>query len=185
MREILFVTTSRHKVKEANEIAKEFGLKLIQHDFDYPENQDKTIEEIVSQAARQMADKLNQLVVVEDAGLFLEAYENFPGPLSKFVFNTIGNEGIFKLLEGKDRGAYFKAVYGYCQPRQEPKLFTGISRGQITTQAKALEVDDMPWDYIFIPAGYEKVTSEIMNQKKDFSARAKAVKKLAEYINSK
>ena len=38
-------------------------------------------------------------MIVEDAGLFVDALEGFPGPYAAYVYKTIHNKGILKLME--------------------------------------------------------------------------------------
>jgi XTP/dITP diphosphohydrolase len=44
-------------------------------------------------------EKCGLPIIVEDAGLFVEALNGFPGPYSSYVYKTIGNEGLLKLME--------------------------------------------------------------------------------------
>ena len=43
-------------------------------------------------------------VIVEDAALHVEALGGFPGPYSSYIFGTLGNGGILKLV-GQNRKA--------------------------------------------------------------------------------
>ncbi len=70
--------------------------------------------------------------MIEDAGLFVEALQGFPGVYSAYVQRTIGNAGILRLMEGMDkRDAYFKSVVAYVEPGREPIMFDGEVHGQI------------------------------------------------------
>ena len=180
---ITFITTNKHKFKEARNILKDFPIELEQLDMDYEENHDKGIEEIARGAAKKLADKLDKPVALEDTGLFFEAYNNFPGALPKFVINSIGFKGIFKLLDGESREAYFKTVAAFCEPCSEPVLFEGIMKGEITKKIYNENKDEMPYDKIFIPEGKTETISEMtLEEKNSFSQRAKAFKKFGEYI---
>lgn len=180
---IAFVTTNKHKFEEAKDILKGYPLELEQVDIEYEENHDASLETIAFTAAKAMAGQLGRPVVLEDTGLFFEAYQGFPGALPKFVFNTLGYRGIFKLLEGEDRRAYFRTVAGFCEPSGEPKLFPGVMRGQLTDKVFNPEADAMPYDRIFIPDGYEVTISDLsLAEKSKFSQRAEAFRKFGEYI---
>ena len=151
--------------------------------MDYEENHDEKLEEIARGAAKKLADKLNKSVVLEDTGLFFEAYNNFPGALPKFVINSIGFRGIFKLLDGESREAYFKTVAAFCETGSEPIFFEGIMKGEITEKIYNENKDEMPYDKIFIPKGKNKIISEMtLEEKNSFSQRAKAFRKFGEYI---
>lgn len=187
MKEILFITSNQRKVLEMNEILKDYGINLIQESvLDYIEDKDKDMKEVCESASRYLAKKLNQEVVVEDTGLYFEAYNNFPGPHPKFVFNSLGFEGIMKLLEGKSRKAYFKTAVAYCKPGEDPKIFEGIMHGTISEKVYSPEKEAMPYDHIFLPDGYDRVIIDMeIKEKNSFSQRGMATRALGEYLKNK
>ena len=100
MKTIYFVTTNKHKFQEVKQILSEFNIEIKQLEIEKIEPREETIENISKNAAKIIADKVNHPIILEDTGLFFEDYNNFPGPLPKFVFQSIGYAGTFKLLEG-------------------------------------------------------------------------------------
>jgi len=180
---IFFITTNRHKVKEAQEVLNGYNISIEQLVLEYEENHDSDIEEIARDAAKKLADKLEKTVIVEDTGVYFAAYQNFPGALPKYVFNSIGYKGIFKLLEKEDRSAYFRSVIGYCEPGKNPLTFDGVMTGKITEKVVNKEKDCLPYERIFIPEEYEVTTSEIsITEKNAISHRGKAFRKLGEFL---
>src|SRR3990170_3613078 len=99
MRKIIFVTGNAHKVKEAKDILSPLGVTVEQNNCGYPELQEDNLEAVAKFGAEWAADKLGQEVMVDDSGLFIEALGGFPGPYSAYVFDTLGNERILKLME--------------------------------------------------------------------------------------
>lgn len=184
---LIFVTTNSKKFEEAKAILNPFGVELEQINYDYPENHDESIEEIAKSAARELAIKFNQSVIVEDAGLFFDAYPKFPGALPKFAFKTLGFKGLLKLLENEPRGACFKAALGYCEPGHEPILLEGFMHGRISNHVHGeKENDPMPYDKIFIPKGEERAICEMsVSEKNKISHRHDALTKLGEYLKEK
>jgi len=182
---IYFVTTNKHKFKEVSNLLKDYPFELEQLNVEYDENHDLGMEEIAKRAAKQLADKLNKPIVLEDTGLFFEAYEGFPGPLPKFVIKTLNFKGIFKLLEDESRKAYFMTVAAFCKPREEPIIFKGKMHGTITKKIHNKDKDEMPYDKIFTPEGKEMTISSMsIEEKNKFSQRAEAFKKFGEYIKN-
>ena len=51
----------------------------------------------IEQAVKHLPDG-ERMVMVEDAGLFIDALGGFPGVYSSYVHETIGNLGIVRLL---------------------------------------------------------------------------------------
>lgn len=183
---IKFITTNKHKFEEVRDILKDYPIELEQLDMEYEENHDDKIEEIARDAARKLAKELNEKIILEDTGLFFEAYKDFPGALPKFVYNALGYKGIFKLLENEKRSAYFKTVAAYCEPGQEPILFEGFMHGIISEAAHNQDIDVMPYDRIFIPEGKNVTISGMeLKEKNLFSQRAEAFRKFGEYIAGK
>ncbi|MGB8216750.1 MAG: XTP/dITP diphosphatase [Candidatus Methanoperedens sp.] len=137
MRKIIFVTGNPHKVREAGDILSHLGITVEQNNCGYPELQEDELEPIASFGARWAADKQGNEVMVDDSGLFIEALGGFPGPYSAYVFDTLGNERILKLMEGEtNRKAVFRCVIGYCRPGEEPYLFSGEVAGEIADEMR-------------------------------------------------
>lgn len=132
MRKIIFVTGNAHKVREANGILSSLGITVEQNNCGYPELQEDKLEAIAKFGAEWAANKLNREVMVDDSGLFIETLRGFPGPYSAYVFDTLGNNRILKLMEGEtNRSAVFKCVIGYCRPGGEAFVFSGEVTGKI------------------------------------------------------
>jgi len=183
---LYFITTNKHKFEEVADILKEFPIELEHIDLEYDEHPDWGMEEIARSASKKLANKLQKPIILEDTGLFFEAYPGFPGAQPKFVFNTIGYKGIFKLLEGESRKAYFKTVAGFCEPTKEPVLFEGVMNGTFIDKIHNENKDVMPYDRIFIPENTTKTISDMTMQEKNiFSQRAQAFKKFGEFMKQR
>ncbi len=183
---INFITGNLNKVKEGNIIVNELcnnRISLNHLKIDYPEIQG-TLEEVSEYGAKYVYNIIKKPLIVEDSGLFIKSLNNFPGTYSKFVQNTIGNNGILKLLnDNNNREAYFKTVIGYCD-ENGVKLFSGVVNGNISN--KILEGNyGFAYDSIFIPKGYKKSFSQIStNEKSKISHRRKAFEELCKFLNN-
>ena len=183
MKEIIFITTNKHKVREISAVLKGYNVKIKQLKIDYEENKEDSMEEVSKKAAKSLSAKLNKTVIVEDTGIFFNAYNNFPGALPKFIMNSIGFDGIFRLLKGKDRRAYCQTAIGYCEPGKNPIIFTGGIHGIITNKIIKPKKEAMPYSHIFIPDGEKKAIVEMSADKwNSISQRGKASKKLGEFL---
>jgi XTP/dITP diphosphohydrolase len=106
-----FVTTNQGKVREA----REYLDAVEQFDFDYPEIQSPDLAEIAAQGAREAYRAAAEPVIVDDAGLFIDAFDGFPGPYSSYTEDKLGIERVWHLTKEEDaRRAAFKAVVAYC-----------------------------------------------------------------------
>ncbi len=147
------------------------------------EIQDENLENIAKASAIDAAKKCGLPVIVEDAGLFIEALNGFPGPYSSYVNKTIGVGGILKLMKNvKDRSAYFLSAVAFYNPDNgELKVFNGRVEGQIAEEAKGRS--GFGFDPIFIPIGGDGRTFAEMGteEKNRFSHRAMALRRFAEW----
>jgi len=121
---------------------------------------------------------------VEDSGFFVEELNGFPGTYSKYVQETIGNEGILKLLEGKEnRNAYFKTVIGYCD-ENGVKLFKGIVRGKVSEEIRSKGFG-FAYDSIFIPEGEDRTFAEMTaEEKSEISHRKRAFEEFKKHLEN-
>ena len=185
MKTLYFITSNKGKVREATEKLRPLGFSVVQKDLGYPEVQADCLEEVVQQGLEHVRAKFHQAFMLEDAGLFIEALQGFPGVYSKYVFFTIGLPGILSLLDGvKNRKAVFRSVYAYSEPRKKPVIVVGKCTGTISTETRGKH--GFGYDPIFIPNDEEKTFGEMTTEEKNqFSHRAKALEKLiTEFKNS-
>ena len=107
-----FVTTNPGKVREARDY---LGDAVTQFDFDYPEVQADDLGTVAAEGARHAYRAADGPVIVDDAGLFIDAFDGFPGPYSSFVEATVGVERVWRMTEPEsDHGAAFKTVIAFC-----------------------------------------------------------------------
>lgn len=180
MRKIIFVTGNPHKVREATDILSPLRITVEQNNCGYPELQEDNLEAIAKFGAEWAANRLNHEVMVDDSGLFIEALGGFPGPYSAYVFDTLGNERILKLMEGEEnRSAVFKCVIGYCRPGEEALVFSGEATGEIAKEIRGNA--GFGYDPIFEVDG---ITFGEMNEeeKNRLSHRYRALIKFAEWL---
>jgi XTP/dITP diphosphohydrolase len=183
---VIFVTTNRHKFQEASELAALHGIEIEHKDMPYIEIQADELEDVVRVGVQQACALLKTPCFAEDAGLFIRALRGFPGPYSSFVFRTLGNEGILKLMAGEsDREAEFRSAIGYCEPGQKPEVFTGKVEGTITLEAKGKE--GFGYDPIFSPReGDGRTFAEISTaEKNNFSHRARSIEAFFNWLKQR
>ena len=107
-----FVTTNPGKVREATEYLDD---EVVQFDYDYPEVQAEDLHTVAAHGARSAYRAADGPVIVDDAGLFVDAFDGFPGPYSSYVEDKVGIERVWKMTEPEpDHGAAFKTVIAYC-----------------------------------------------------------------------
>jgi len=120
--DVIFASSNTHKYEEAEKILAEFDIELGFFQTELVEIQDDSLAKIAVQKALNAYDKCKKPVIVEDDGLFINSLSGFPGPFSAYVFKTIGNNGILKLI-GSNRTAQFRAVIAFCDSNKETCFF--------------------------------------------------------------
>ena len=106
--DLFFVSSNNHKYQESEKILNEFGIDIGFFKYDLEEIQSDLLKDIALKKAKHAFSKYKKPVIIEDAGLFITSLDGFPGPYSSFVFKTIGNDGILKLLTNdRDRKVCF------------------------------------------------------------------------------
>ncbi|MBE0516263.1 MAG: XTP/dITP diphosphatase [Methanophagales archaeon] len=187
-REIVFITTNSHKVKEIKALAdsESRDITIVHRDYEYPELQLEEIEAVVKASANYIREKMaiKNSFFIEDSGLFIHALYGFPGTFSAFVFKKIGNEGILKLMadkKGEARKATFKTAVAFCESQnKEPILFVGTAEGRIAEEMRGS--GGFGYDPIFEFEG--KTFAEMSTEEKNnVSHRSRAFRKLLDSLS--
>src|SRR5208283_1389843 len=131
-RSIHFATGNSGKVQEARIILAPFRVRPLPFDGKGVEVQASTVSEVAAYSARTASRKYRRALIIEDAGLFVDALSGFPGPFSSYVFKTVGVAGLLRLLEReRSRTASFRSAVAFCAPSGEPVVFEGTVSGRI------------------------------------------------------
>jgi len=178
--DVFFASSNVHKYEEAEKILSEFGIKLGFFKTGLTEIQEDSLSKIAEQKVMDAFNRCKNAVIVEDDGLFIDSLSGFPGPFSSYVFKTIGNNGILKLV-GDDRDAQFRAVIAYCDSNKKPILFESNVLGKIS---KNLQGNGWGYDPIFVPENQNKTYAEL-SEKNKLSHRYESLKKFADWFNNK
>lgn len=200
---IVFATNNAHKLKEIREILgnsfEVVSLAEIGCHEDIPET-GETLEENALQKAQYVYDHYHISCFADDTGLEVEALDGAPGVHSaRYAESTDHNSEanmakLLRQLDGKDnRKARFRTVIALIEKKDVcpcgctsiPQIhrFEGIVEGRIATERHGSE--GFGYDPLFVPEGYDKSFAELGEHVKNtISHRARAVAKLAEYLNS-
>jgi len=173
-------TGNHHKYREAREVLSEMGVELRLLEVKRVEIQADDPATIAAFSVERLAE--DRPVVVEDAGLFIDHYGGFPGPYSSYALQTVGLEGLLKLMEGvEERDASFQSAVAF-RCGKETRCFRGVVRGKVTQ--RILGTAGFGYDPIFIPdEGNGRTFGEMTSIEKNvLSHRARAFKALGEWL---
>ena len=180
---IVFATNNQHKLDEIRSILGDTIEVLSLKDMDIPET-GQTLEENALQKAQYIYDHYHISVFADDTGLEVDALNGAPG-----IYSARRELG-----ENNNRRARFRTVIALilkkdvcpcgCTSIKEIHQFEGIVEGQIIKERRGGE--GFGYDPIFQPDGYEETFAELgMEIKNHISHRARAVKKLADFLLGK
>ena len=180
--ELVFVSSNTHKFDEAKRILSTMKIDLTLFKTELEEIQSDSLVEIAKHKAIDAYTKVQKPIIIEDDGLFIDSLGGFPGPYSSYVYDTIGNKGIVKLLENdKVRDAKFMAIIVYCNGIDDVQLFESSIPGKISN---IIEEGGWGYDPIFIPDGESKTYANVSDKDK-FSHRAVSLRKFAKWFTHK
>ena len=184
MKTITYVTGHWAKIESAKHALEPLGFVIDNIKMETPEIQADDVVEVSKNSAKWAAEKLNMPVLKNDSGLFVNALNGFPGVYTRYVEETIGEDGLLKLMDGlEDRKAYFKESIAYCEPGKEPVVFEGITKGTIDTK----KTGTYGWslDFVFIPEGEDQTLGCFEDEKRWEFWSQDAYKDLAKHLEKK
>lgn len=157
-----FATKNENKFREVNDI---LGRSLEQVSVELFEPQGVKVEDVVREKAEDAFRKTGKFVLVEDTSLEFAVWNGLPGALIKWFLDTVGNEGILKMLAGEtNRKAIAKTAVGFFDGAQA-RVFVGEISGTIPEVVRG--TSGFGWDSIFVPDGYEKSFAEMTSAEKN------------------
>lgn len=178
MENITFASTNQNKFLEVQSILSTRNISVDFSQIHLVEIQSDSLEEIAREKAKTAFAKVGRQVIVEDDGLFIDSLGGFPGQCSSFVFRTIGNDGILKLLAGSaKRSAYFRSLIAFYNG-----ITLSISDGRVDGRISD-RVTEGGWGYdpIFVPDGTNLTFAELKKNKNEYSHRKRALEKFAQW----
>ncbi|RCK63683.1 Inosine triphosphate pyrophosphatase [Candida viswanathii] len=196
MSTITFVTGNPNKLKEVIQILsssqdgaatsdsnKVGKFTITNKSIDLDEVQG-TIEEVTIHKAKSAAEVIGGPVLVEDTCLGFRAYNDLPGPYIKWFLQSVGLDGLVKMLLGfEDKLANAICTFGFCEgPGKEVKVFQGRTEGNIVPSRGPT---NFGWDSVFEPVGFEETYAEMdKSVKNTISHRFRALDKVRDFLLS-
>ena len=191
MRKLVFATNNKHKLEEARKILEGMveilSLAEIGCNDDIPETA-TTLEGNALIKARYIKEHYGYDCFADDTGLLVDALDGAPGVYSARYAGEECNpqknmEKLLSELEGIEQRAAAFVTCVALTLRGSEHIFMGEIAGEITKEAKGTA--GFGYDPIFKPFGYDKTFAELGDDiKNSISHRAKAMEKLAQFLNN-
>jgi inosine triphosphate pyrophosphatase len=173
MKQLTFITGNLGKVEEATRYLE---MPIDHISLDLHEIQSLDSKEIVEDKARRAFEEVRKPVLVEDVSFVFSGLGNLPGPLIKWFEKELGNEGLCRLVDGKDRSCIASVTYGFHDGKTI-HIVDGAMAGTIAEHPKG--DNSFGWAPVFIPDGMDRTYAELSKEEqKPIAMRNKAFEKL-------
>ena len=188
---IVFATNNAHKLAEVQAVLGDaYELvtpRMCGVEEEIPETQ-PTLEGNASEKSHYLRARTGLDCFADDTGLEVEALNGAPGVHSARYASdghdfAANNRLLLRNLEGQtNRRARFRTVISLLLGGEE-HLFEGVVQGRIIDHEQGSE--GFGYDPLFIPDGYDRTFAQMTTEQKNaVSHRARAVRKLADYLHS-
>ena len=180
---INYVTGNEYKVFMTRLFMKKFNIEVNQIKMYVPEIQETEVEKVAAFSSEYAYDKLQIPVLKNDGGLYIPALNNFPAAYTHFAEDALGEDGILKLMEGKEnRTAYWLEALAFTD-EYGTKIFTCKTTGTIAK----IKSGDNGWGYdkIFIPDGQEMSLANFDDVSRGMLWSQSGYDELANYVLNK
>ena len=178
---ITLVTGNWAKIAQAKEALEPLGIEVDNVKMDTIEIQADSVEEVAAYSAKWASDQLKANVVKNDTGIMVEALKGFPAAYTHYAADTIGEDGLLKLMKGvENRKACFVQALAFCEYGKEPVVFKSITEGTIAKRKSGKY--GWAWDFIFIPKGQTKTLGSFKDDKRFKFWNDSGYKQLTEYL---
>lgn len=186
MIKLTYATGNVAKIESAKQFLNPLGIEVDNIKLDIPEIQAETNEEVAIFSSKYAYNKVGHMVLKNDSGLVIPALKGFPGVYTGYVENTIGEEGILKLMEnlnGDDRKAYFIECLALTEDEENVKVFVSKTEGKIALKSSG----NFGWGYdkIFVADGCDMTLACYEDEERYSKWSNEGYIKLAEYLNEK
>lgn len=175
--DLTFITGNENKYAEAKLIIPNLKRQAI----DLPEIQELDPQKIIEHKLRQIQEMGIGSVIVEDTSLHINALNGLPGPLFKWFYKTLGNNGIYNLIESTENKSGKAVCMVGLLIDGKMKFFSAETTGTII---RPKGDRGFGWDPIFIADGQTKSTAEMSRKEKvKIHVRGMAFREVKRYIS--
>ena len=189
MDEIVFVTHNKGKALAASKYFHNMMITTYDYELNEPRSDDITL--IAKSKVMEAYSIVHKPCIALDAAFYINALGGFPKTFVNFVLDTIGIDGILKLMEEKsDRTCFFRECLAYYDG-ESIHYFYGETYGELSYK-KHIDNNDYKWSYlwyIFIPQGFNKTLAEMgkeeLENRKTIDKSTSAMEEFANWYNEK
>ena len=181
MEEVVFVTHNKGKIASAKKRLKEIDFKVFEYELEEPRSDD--IKYISKYKVMEAYKLVNKPCISLDCGFWIDELNGFPKAFVNFALESIGIEGILKLMEGKEnRKCRFTECLSYFDGK-EIHQFMGKHEGILSNEILGNDTDKK-WSnlwYIYIPYGYSKTLAQMTDEERANRIKYESIDSMEEF----
>ena len=181
MEEIVFVTHNKGKIASAQRQLEGVNFRIFEYDLEEPRSDD--IKYISKYKVMEAYKLVNKPCISLDAGFWIDALNGFPRAFVNFALDTIGINGILKLMEKEEnRKCKFTECLSYYDGK-EIHQFMGKHEGTLSEKILGNDTDKKWSDlwYIYIPSGYKKTLAQMTDEERKNRIKYESVDAMREF----
>ena len=160
------ITSNKNKYANLNGLLAECGIEFVVGKLKIDEIQSTDALEVGRKKALAMFEIYREPLIVDDAALYLCAYPNFPGTMTKAMLESIGLEGIGRLLSGLSHEARLECVLTVCEDGCNVEHFRGYLKGTLELERECTTA--LPLNSVFVPHGESVPLGDLLNTRPNY-----------------
>lgn len=186
---MLSIVTSNHKKFEQISMHLPDTIRKEQVSLDIEEIQANDLTHISADKCKKAYQQVQWPVVVDDTGIYFDAFDTFPWAMTKFLYTGVWLKGIRNLFTGvENTQARFHTVLSYMDSTMSsPHQCIGEVAGHLVfdhIHELWSEHAKIPFDMIFVPSWSSQAAFQIPKQWYQDNHRVRAAKKLATFLEA-
>lgn len=181
MEEIVFVTHNKGKIASASKQLQDINFKILEYELEEPRSDD--IKYISQYKVMEAYKLVNKPCISLDCGFWIDELNGFPRAFVNYCLDTIGIDGLLKLMEEKDnRSCRFTECLSYYDGK-ELHQFMGKHEGTISKKVLGKDNDEKWSDlwYIFKPYGYDKTLAQMTDEERKNRKKYESIDAMSEF----
>ena len=181
MNEIVFVTHNKGKIASASRQLEGVNFKVFEYDLEEPRSDD--IKYISKYKVMEAYRLVNKPCIALDCGFWIDELNGFPRAFVNFALNTIGIDGMLKLMENKEnRNCRLTECLSYYDGNNLHQ-FMGKNEGSLSKEALGNNTEKKWSDlwYIFKPFGYDKTLAQMSEEERKSRVKYEDIDAMREF----
>lgn len=162
---------------------KDINFKVFEYELEEPRSDD--ISYISAYKVKEAYKLVKRPCVSLDCGFWIDELNGFPRAFVNYALDTLGLEGILKLMENKEnRNCKFTECFSYYDGKVL-KQFMGQHPGKLSQEILGNDTNQKWSDlwYIFIPEGNEKTLAQMSDEEREKRKKVNSVDSMKEFAN--